>query len=45
MPAFFCHTSASLGGIIAGLRYGFTMVVACAGFDVKKILEAIIEVG
>lgn len=44
LPVLFCHLSGSLG-IIFTLRYGFTLVVVSAGFDTKKTLEAIVEVG
>ncbi|KAJ9590932.1 hypothetical protein L9F63_016030, partial [Diploptera punctata] len=41
----FCHTSASLGGIIASLWFGSTSVLPCPVFDGLKVLEGIIKEG
>lgn len=37
----FCHTTGSVGGIIGGLYYGNTIIIAAPTFDAQKTLDAI----
>jgi hypothetical protein len=37
----FCHLTGTVGGIIGGLCYGITVIIAAATFDAQKTLEAI----
>ncbi|KDR21552.1 Acyl-CoA synthetase family member 2, mitochondrial, partial [Zootermopsis nevadensis] len=45
LPVLFCHTSGLMAGIMGTVRFGATLILPSATFDIKKTLEAIIKFG